>query len=100
MEKIREENRKAIIEQGGISPEQRQRLVEEYFRVLIAKSRKEKGKKLLKEPSLTVAQQRINGFKKIEHMTDYVENLEGFVDEKDTGVIDLVKKSLAKIDGI
>ena len=33
-------------------------------------------------------------------MTDYVENLEGFVDEKDTGIIDLVKKSLAKIDGI
>ena len=68
--------------------------------MLIAKSRKQRGKKLLKEPTLTMAQQRINGLEQIEHMTDYVENLESFVDKADSGIKDLVKRSLAKFEGI
>ena len=47
-----------------------------------------------------MAQQRINGLEQIEHMTDYVENLESFVDKADSGIKDLVKKSLAKFEGI
>ena len=40
-------------------------------------------------------QERMLGFKKIEEMTEYVDELEQFVDKTNPSIKELVKKSLA-----
>ena len=39
------------------------------------------------------------GFEKIESMTEYVDELEGFVDQANQSIKDLVKRSIEKLQG-